>query len=181
VKVNLYTDAGVRNGVATWGAVCAPKGRERVERCGRMREDLKDTTAAELRAMADGLHSMLRAGVIQRGDEVKLFCDNQDAVAKLNGATPMKREKQARHRDAVGKVLDMAALAGVKVKGAHVKGHQKLTSTCPHAPFNRRADELCTLARQGEPPKPRRIVTAAPAVSRARRALEMARKLEGRG
>jgi hypothetical protein len=33
-----------------------------------------------------------------------------------------------------------------------VVGHQPLKSKCPHAPFNRRADELCTLARKGYRP-----------------------------
>jgi len=179
VRVDLYTDAGVKDRVATWGAVCAPPGRGHVERSGRMRDNLADTTAAELRAMANGLHAMIRAGVIERGDEVVIRCDNFRAVDVVNGAhvPPKTRE---RHGIAVRKLKAMAIEAGIVLIAKRVNGHQPITSEDPHAPFNRRADALCRAAREGAQPKPRKIMVAPPKVSAARKALAVARKLEGR-
>jgi len=175
VRVDLYTDAGVKDRVATWGAVCAPPGRDRVEKCGRMRDSLADTTAAELRAMTNGLHAMIRAGVIERGDDVRIYCDNLRAVAVVNGA-PVPNKTRERHGIAVAKLAELAHEAGITVCAKNVKGHQPLNSKDPHAPFNRRADELCTHARKGKPaPKPK---PAGP--TKAQRALAIARQLEGR-
>lgn len=176
MKVDLYTDAGVKDGLATWGAVCSPTGRGLVERCGRMRDDLADTTAAELRAMANGLHSMIRAGVIEREDCVRLICDNVRAVAVVNGANIKLGRKRDRRRGAIEKLRELADAAGIALKAAFVKGHQRISSEDPHAPFNRRADELCTQARKDKsPPKPK---PAGP--TKAQRALAIARQLEGR-
>lgn len=152
-RVLLYTDAGVRmmDQLATWGAVVVlpEPGTVPWEASGRLRDATLDTTAAELRAMANGLHRAIAAGVIIRGDHVTLVCDNTFAVGLVKRSVkPRLHRAGLRQREALtalDKLARRACLHALTARG--VKGHQPETSTDPHAVHNRRCDQLCHEAR----------------------------------
>lgn len=152
MRVHLYTDAGVKDGLATWGCVAVVDGVATFEASGRMRGETADSTLAELRAAANALHKVIRAGIVQRGDSVWLICDSAWTVGLVRGkvspggAHP-KRAAARRHAEALAVVHKVASDSGLILTARGVKGHQPLKSKCPHAPHNRRCDQLCREAR----------------------------------
>lgn len=148
MTVKLYTDAGIRHGVATWAVVGVVDGVVAFESSGKLKADRpdNDSTAAELQAIANALHRAVRAGVVTKGGRVQLICDNQRAVA-IMARKACGRVKE-RHRVVADAAFAIAAKHGIAIKSSGVKGHQRLESKCPHAPFNRRADQLCREARK---------------------------------
>lgn len=164
MKVDLYTDAGVRNGLATWATVIVKDGVVVRESCGRMRADLKCSSTAEIRAIANALHRMLRAGEISPGDEVHIYSDNQHAVYRITGGWKHKPESAPAKAAAVA--LSLAEAHGLTLKGHWIKGHRPDGSS-KHAKHNNRCDALCREAR------------ALPKPSKARKALAIAKRLAG--
>lgn len=174
MKVDLYTDAGVKDNVATWATVAIIPGQAApIEASGQMREPLDCPSTAELRAIANALHSLLRAGHISRGCEVRVYTDSLHAVQRISGA--VTRKPKSTMAAALTVITKIAATHGITVSAQWVKGHQRLDSDCPHAPHNRRCDVLCRIAR-GEIPGERdpKWGTGTSSAAKKRRAARLA-------
>lgn len=164
--IRLYTDAGVRYGVGTWATVIVRDDREPVEAYGRLRESLKCSATAELRAIANALHKMVAKGELATGDRLDIFTDSVAAVQWANGA--VTKRKQSKMANASKVIRSIAKTHGLTIRAHWVRGHQP-DSASEHAPFNNRCDELCRLAR--DLPEP------APLKSRAARHVAAVRRL----
>lgn len=143
--VRLYTDAGIRNGVATWGIVALlPEGGEPIEAKGRFRQSTGCSTTAELRAIANALHRLARLGHLPPGSAVRVMTDSRHAVDRLTGRMTVRPQSPAAVAAEV--VLRIARDRGLSLKVGWVPGH-KPDSHSEHAPWNNRADRLCREAR----------------------------------
>lgn len=163
VRVDLYTDAGVKDGVATWATVAVVEGRDPVEHSGRLRDETGCSSTAELRAIANALHRMLATKMIGRGDEVRLYTDSYHAVHRLKGF--YRKRPGSSMAKATLVILKIAEVHGIMLSPHHIPSH-KPDSFSRHAPFNNRCDKLCRKAR-GEPP-PVKVTPARKAHVRAR-------------
>lgn len=165
MRVDLYTDAGIKDGVATWATVAVGERlAEPVEASGRLRSDTFCTATAELRSIANALHRMIRRGDVRPGDEVRVLTDNRHAVDRLEGR--LTRRPHSTMAKAAAVILSLSEAHGVALSAAWVPGH-KPDDHSPHARWNNRCDALCRAARKM--PRP----------SKARKALEAARRLAG--
>lgn len=164
MRVDLYTDAGVWKGIATWATVIVKDGTVVRESSGRLRADVKCSATAEIRAIANALHRMLRAGEISPGDEVHVYSDNQNAAFRISGGWKHKPESGPAKAAAVA--FSIAEQHGITLKGHWVKGHRP-DGASKHAKHNNRCDALCREAR------------GLPRPSKARKALGIAKRLTG--
>jgi ribonuclease HI len=190
--VEVYSDASHKGSGGAWAAVVIRPGRPNFEASGRLKGDIPSSTHAEIKAAANAVHAALKAGLIHAGDEVCVRCDNLAAVRRISGETPKKSKSKAREELAAvtNWIRDFAIAAGFVLTAAWVKGHQRVASACPHAPHNRRADQLCGIAmgirKPPSPPKPpkRKSGGAAKADARALKmlaAVQVAARLERGG
>lgn len=168
IKVRLYTDAGIKDGFATWATVAVIPGREPIEVSGRLRDLTTCTATAELRAIANAVHRMIRKGELQKGDNVHIYSDSRAAIDRIAGR--MTKRPQSSMAKATIVIRKIAEEHGLTIKATWVPGH-KPDDHSPHAPYNNRCDELCRLARS---------LPVGRVVSRARKALETAQRLSGR-
>jgi ribonuclease HI len=174
VRVDLYTDAGIKDRVATWATVAiVPEAAGPIEASGRLRADTHCTATAELRAIANALHKMITRGDIRRGDEVRVLTDSRAAVERISGR--QTKRPQSMMANAVLVIRKAVEVHGITVSAVWIPGH-KPDSHSPHARWNNRCDALCRAARQVPAPAKK---PAGP--SKARKALDMARKLSGCG
>lgn len=165
MRVDLYTDAGIKDRVATWATVAIiPEAAGPIEASGRLRADTHCSATAELRAIANALHKLLRAGDIRRGDEVRVLTDSKAAVERISGRQT-KRPESTMAR-AVVVIAKIGEVHGIKVSAVWIPGH-KPDDHSPHARWNNRCDALCRAAR------------SMPRPSKARKAFEIARRLSG--
>lgn len=163
----LYTDAGVKDCVATWATVALREGEVEplFEASGKMRDQTRCSATAELRAIANALHKLVRLGHIERGGSVQIYTDNVEAVRRI---TKVSRGRPGSSMAAATLVIrKIGAVHGFGVHAKWVPGH-KPDNHSPHARWNNRCDALCRAAR--DIPRP----------TAARKALDIARKLEGR-
>jgi ribonuclease HI len=154
-RVELYTDAGIKEGAGTWATVIVREGFEPVEDSGVLRGRFGSSTAVEVAAIANAIHVARKRGMVERGDVVTVRTDNTNAVARIMRTAS---ERAIRKGDpmitrATEAALALAEAAGITLLAEWVKGHQPLKSTDPHAPFNRRCDVLCRQARAADPVK----------------------------
>lgn len=176
MNVELYTDAGLKDGLATWATVARIPGVEAsVEASGVMRDKTKCSTTAEARAVANALHKLARLGVIERGATVTVYTDSQSVVERIEGRG--FRKPQSPSARAVAAVHAIAVDIGVTIKAVWIRGHQADRHS-RHAPWNNRCDALCRAARSAATK-----ATAKPKPSdhrtKPQRALDMARRLSG--
>lgn len=164
IRVDLYTDAGIKDRVATWATVAVIPGAAPIEASGRLRADTHCSATAELRAIANALHGLIRRGLVHRGDEVRVLSDSRHAVDRIAGRLKGKPEGPPAKATLV--ILRLAEVHGIAVSSAWVPGH-KPDNHSHHAPFNNRCDALCRAAR------------TLPRPSKARKALDAARRLSG--
>ena len=144
-KILLYTDAGIKDGVATWATVAIlPDGSE-VEASGRLRDPTICSTTAELRAIANALHKAVARGDLRRGYSVHVFTDSKAAVNRIDGTSFRRPESSMAKANLV--ILRLASVHGFRIKATWIPGH-KPDSFSPHAPFNNRCDRLCKEARR---------------------------------
>lgn len=165
-RVALYTDAGVKNDVATWATIIVPEDGKPVERSGRLRDATNCSSTAELRAIANALHSMIRGELIARGSTVTLYTDSFHAVSRLKGV--YRKRPESGMAKAATVVLKLAEVHGIDLRPVHIPGH-KPDGFSPHAPFNNRCDKLCRAAREtlvGPPPVKRTKASKALAAAR---------------
>jgi len=154
VIVELFSDAGRKEGRGAWGAVVVRPGAEPLEASGAFRDRLHCSTLAELRGIANALHAALKAGLVQAGDEVVVRCDNRST-----GIWIERRVRRAGRRPELAEasrvVRDLAHKAGVTIRYRWVAGHQPADSRDPEAIHNRRADALCgvILGTKGKRPR----------------------------
>lgn len=146
--VQIYTDAGVKNRRGAWAVVAVrADGRGGVfEASGILRDDLDRSDLCEARALANGVHAAIKAGLIVKGDRVDIRLDNLIVADRFAGG---KRAKKYRASDFLLRVaLDRGKAylrtAGASYKCAWIKGHSDPSDPCPHARMNRRADLLCS-------------------------------------
>lgn len=138
-QVTLYTDASSyhTSKAGAWGAVLVlPDGEH--EASGPLKGDIRSSTAAEARAVANALHEFLRAGRISRGDVVTIVCDNTAVADRFQAGTNSKRRDI---QEALIYARRMAAQFDLALRGRWVKGHQPL-SVGGDATYNRRCDKL---------------------------------------
>ena len=152
MRVQLYTDASIVKGRGAWAALVIRGDAPPVEKAGPLRGSFQSSTATELCAIANGLHFARRAGLIEPGDEVRVYCDNEAAVGRVNRAAL----RRASNDPVLGKVRRWifadAREHGYSIKAEHVKGHQRLDSGDPRATYNIRCDHLCSAIRDGKEP-----------------------------
>jgi len=153
VRVDLYTDAGIKDRVATWATVAIiPDAAGPIEASGRLRADTHCSSTAELRAIANALHKLLRNGDIRRGDEVRVLTDSRSAVERISGRVVKRPEStMAKAALVIAKIVEVH---GIAVSAVWIPGH-KPDGHSPHARWNNRCDALCRAARDGV--KPRRL------------------------
>lgn len=164
MTVDLYTDAGLKNGVGTWAFVLVVPGVEPIEASGRFRKDgLACAITAELRTIANALHRLKRSGYVVSGTEVRVITDCKHAVERIKGQS----FKRTTPRMAEALAAIEAQAVGLVLIPQWVKGHQPENSTDPRAVWNRRCDALATKAR------------ALPRPTTARRHHSIAKKLMG--
>lgn len=149
VAVRVYTDASIKQGRGAWAAVIIRDDEEPVEFSGPLRGKFNSSAATEICAIANALHKGIAAGLICRGDQVAIYCDNEAAVMRVNGVARNRMKTDSRLIEAARVIRGMAKRRQFSVKAAHVKGHQPLHTVCPDGVFNLRCDELCSAIRDG--------------------------------
>lgn len=152
MRVQLYTDASIVKGRGAWAALVLRGNGDPVEKAGPLRGSFRSSTATELCAIANGLHFARRAGLIERGDEVEIWCDNMASVYWANGWVKVKPDSDPMLVEARGFIRNLSRSHRFAIKAAHVKGHQRLDSDDPHATYNIRCDHLCSSVRDGKDP-----------------------------
>lgn len=163
IRVDLYTDAGLKDRVGTWATVAIVPGlSEPIEASGRLRADVHCTSTAELRAIANAVHKLIRRGIIGKGDEVRVYADNKSAIDRIERRHVKRPESTMAKATAL--IHKLGEVHGVTIRAQWVPGH-KPDSHSPHAKWNNRCDALCRLAR------------SKPAPTKARKALEFARRV----
>lgn len=168
IRVNLYTDAGIKDGFATWATVAVFPDGEPYEASGRLRDLTNCTATAELRAIANALHRLIRRGELRRGDSVFVYSDSRAAVDRIAGRMVKRPESSmAKATKVIRRIVDEN---GLRLQSRWVPGH-KPDDHSVHAPYNNRCDRLCREARD---------LPVGVRVGKARRALETARRLSGR-
>jgi len=165
--VDLYTDAGIKDGVATWATVAiVPGAVDPFEASGRLRADTNCSATAELRAVANAIHRLVRRGEVHAGDEVHVRTDSRSAVERIM-RRQVKRPESTMARATVV-IHKLAEVHGLTISATWVPGHRPDASS-PHARWNNRCDALCRAAR------------AMPRPTKARKALNTAKRLSGAG
>lgn len=171
--VEVYSDAGNRRGVGSWGCYAKRidgRGGE-FERAGILRGSLDNSELCEIRAIANSLHSLVRAGMIERGELVVVYCDNIGAGRRINAKrNKLSREKVVELNNCAQWIRDFAASNGFSLAVRFVKGHQPETSKDIHAAGNRRADALASSFFKSKFKTPK----ARPTLSSAARAAKIA-------
>lgn len=180
--LQLFTDAGIAKGIATWACVLVADDVAIFEHAGQFRADITDSTEAELKAVANGLHRCIVAGLVKTGDRVRVITDNARAAGIIRGPRKIymrqangrpingkSRKARVRHQEAWDAIMRLADRHGLSMMADGVKGHQGPTSTDPKAKHNNRCDELCRIAR-GEVRMPRVQVAHGEGTSKAARA-----------
>lgn len=163
MKVSLYTDAGIKDRVGTWATVAIVPGlSDPIEASGRLRADTYCSATAELRAIANAVHKLIRRGIVERGDEVRVFTDSKSAVERIE-RRQLKRPESTMAK-ATTTIHALAEVHGIKIRAEWVAGH-KPDDHSKHAKWNNRCDALCRIAR------------TKPAATKARKALEFARRV----
>lgn len=153
--VRVYTDASIYHGVGAWGCVILRPDHEPREHAGKLRGRFDSSTAVEAAAMANALHRAAADRMIEAGEVVEVYCDNQHVVNRVcaaRGIQPWKDSADAAITRAVDFVIETEHRLGITLRVRWVKGHQRLDSTDPHALYNRRCDQLCGSARKGIAP-----------------------------
>jgi ribonuclease HI len=138
-QVTLYTDASNYHTTkaGAWGAVLVLPGSE-YEASGPLKGDIKSSTAAEAKAVANALHEFARLRLIQPGDVVTIVCDNTAVVDRIHAGTNSKRREI---QSALVYARGLAERCQFKLRGRWVKGHQPATAG-GDAIYNRRCDKL---------------------------------------
>lgn len=143
-RVQLYTDASSyhETKAGSWAAVLVLPDDAEHEAHGPLKGDIKSSTSAEARAVANGLHHFIRLGLILARDHVTVICDNQ-AVAKR--VTAKGKSKSPDVQEALDLIHKLQSGAGIKIVGEWIRGHQPESAirADPRVRFNRRCDELC--------------------------------------
>jgi hypothetical protein len=155
--VEIYTDAGNRNGVGSWACYALRKdGRGgEFERSGPLRGFLDNSESCETRAIANALHAVFLAGYIDAGDLVVIRSDNMGAVQRINDRTFARKPAKRHIWEAADYARKLAKKGKFELHCRHVKGHQPLTSSDIHAEGNRRVDKLCSkVLLEGARPRP---------------------------
>lgn len=138
-QVTLYTDASSyhTSKAGAWGAVLVLPGAEH-EASGPLKGDIRSSTAAEARSVANALHEFARLGLLASGDVVTIVCDNTAVVDRIHAGT---RSKKHDIQEAINYARGIAERCGLKLRGRWVKGHQP-KSAGGDAIYNRRCDAL---------------------------------------
>lgn len=180
VAVDLYTDASIVKGRGAWACVVIRGDADPVEASGPLRGRFRSSAATEVAAIANGLHHARKAGLIEAGDEVAVWCDNIAACWYANGTARKLGSPSADPVmvDARRSIRDQAKRGRFTVTAAHVKGHQRRDSDDPRALFNIRCDHLCAAIRDGREAEPFEALIRKVEVARARKAKRLAREVE---
>jgi hypothetical protein len=171
--VEVYSDAGNRRGVGSWGCYAKRKdGRGgEFERAGLLKGSLDNSELCEIRAIANSLHSLVKSGMIDRGEFVVVRCDNVGAGNRINApANRDKRQNIVELNRCAQWIRDFASRNGFTLSVRFVKGHQPETSKDVHAFGNRRADALASSFFKDK----YKIPKARPTISSAARAAKLA-------
>lgn len=151
MTVRVYTDASIKDNRGTWAAIVVRPELRDIELSGVLRGSFGSSTAVELAAIANALHVIRARRIAAGGDDVVIYTDSINAVHRINGVSTYKKRKGRRVDPVILRATELVSLiaaeGGFSARAEWVKGHQRLDSKCEHAPFNRRADQLCTKAR----------------------------------
>jgi ribonuclease HI len=142
----LYTDASQYHAskAGAWAAILVePDGSER-EISGPLIGDVTSSSAAEMMAVANALHRFLKVKAIRPGATIRVICDNSTVVAYIGRGSPRVKSKSPDLKRALRYILDLAKKYQIRLRTEWVKGHQRLDSKDPRAPFNRRCDKLAS-------------------------------------
>jgi ribonuclease HI len=167
LRVDLYTDASIKGGRGAWAAVLLREG-ERSETSGPLRGSFLSSSSTELCAIANALHWARKAGLIMPGDEVKAWCDNTNAVDRVNGIYVNRNKTDRRLIDATRWIRDYRKEHRFELRSYHIKGHQRLDSGDPQAIYNQRCDELCSAIRDNVEATPFALLETRVGLARAR-------------
>lgn len=141
----LYCDASlhIRTHAASWAAILVggPDGER--EAHGPLRGKIKSSNAAEMMAIANGLHEFIRLGKIPPKSLVEVVCDNQPAVNYIHRRKCAPSGKSAAQIvEAFEYITTIARRAGIYLDAKWIRGHQDSNSKNPRVIFNRRCDAL---------------------------------------
>jgi ribonuclease HI len=147
-RVEIYSDAGVKCGVGAWGAVIVRlDGRGGiVEASGILRAEVgSDTERAEAQAAANAVAKAKREGLIETGERVVVYCDNQMVVCYWRGTATSKKGRPGIRR-ALQVIRAIAVELQCVIEFRCVKGHAPLVPGDRQSYLNARADALCCAA-----------------------------------
>lgn len=187
VKVDLYTDAGVGStkatrGLATWALVAIEVGATEplFETSGVLRDKTRCSGTAELRAIANALHKLHRLGHVERGSEVRIYTDSHGAVERIEGRSTKRPQSPMAKATLV--IHKLAEVHGIELRATWIKGHRNANAD-EHAKWNNRCDWLCRKERRikvdDRPSTPADAVPVAKVKTKARTALDIAKRLSG--
>jgi ribonuclease HI len=119
----LYTDASAydKTKSGAWAAILVmPDGAEH-EAHGPLRGEVGSSTAAEAMAIANALHTFIKAGHIAPGSALRIVCDNIAVVGYLaHSRTP----KAKTPREAVTVIRQLQTKKRLRLAAEWIKGHQ---------------------------------------------------------
>lgn len=143
-QIKVYTDASIYSQTQTgsWGAVLMMPDKSEHEFSGPLIGNVDSSTAAEMMAVTNAVHRGIALKHIARGSALMVICDNVAVIGYLKAPAKKRKSKSPLAMKALAHLADLIKRFDLRVTGHWVKGHQPLTSKCPHAPFNRRCDKL---------------------------------------
>jgi ribonuclease HI len=148
--VELFTDAGVRFGLASWAVVILRKdGRGGIVEASGLLRGEADSYVAEARAIANGLHKARLEKLIGRGESVVVRCDNLGVVDRWRGRVsrtnaPFLKKPRPDLVEAFAVIRREVGRLGCSLELRHVKGHSSIASGDRCSIMNARADFLCS-------------------------------------
>jgi len=124
MRVTLMTDAShcPKWGAGGYGFWCASD-RGKLPGGGALQGVIKDSYEAEMKAVANAMHTSIKAGLIADSDTLLIQLDNLGVVNCINGLNKPRAD--------VAKVLQYIFQLGkqfnLTIKAKHVKGHTNRT------------------------------------------------------
>lgn len=128
--ITMFTDASFfdKTGAAAW-ALWAKSQRGVIRSAGLIRRTVIHSSEAELLAIANGLHCVVKSSILERGDAVLIQADNLHALGCIGKQKSIGQFKKPRPsmspvmREASESIVALAIEHELEIRTRHVKAH----------------------------------------------------------
>ena len=153
----LCCDASVMKRNAAWGAALIRPGDDLAQDAGgQFRDKQPCTLSAEAQAVANGLWHFADAGMIERGSEIAIYCDNDQVIQMLKIRTDRRQHSRAWRkakepvRRAMAAIDAIIAKHDLRPKWRKVNGHVRIENASAPERLNGLADHAARRANNAK-------------------------------